>query len=84
MPPKTNRFYSIVLLFIFLALFSGWFYWFQWRPAQIRSKCQIGLAGKEDLSKISGDSINLEVLVDFEKITDSVYLNCLNKHGLKE
>ena len=24
---------------LFFALLAGWFYWFQWRPAQIRKNC---------------------------------------------
>ena len=80
-----NRRSQIFLVFVFLII-AGWFYWFQWRPTQIRSKCQIGLTGKEDLSRRiqEGSTIGLEDIAIFEKLTGNMYLNCLNKHGLKE
>lgn len=76
---------ALLIVFSFTLIAAGWFYWFQWRPAQIRSKCQIGWTGKDDFQKFSeGDSVGLEDLMSFEKLADSIYVNCLNKHGLKE
>jgi len=31
--------FKIILIIIILAILGGAFYWFQWRPSQIRKEC---------------------------------------------
>lgn len=42
-----KRYFGIVTLIIFvLFIFVAFFYWFQWRPAQVRKNCEFAVFGK--------------------------------------
>lgn len=59
---------------IFLILFGGMFYWFQWRPSQIVKQCD-----KEAVEKArSVDDGNQAI-----KWYDVRYKSCLREKGLK-
>ena len=53
-----------------IALIAGWFYWFQWRPAQIRKDC---LA---QISKTSGEAGSVSAFNNYFRV-------CLARKGLK-
>lgn len=59
---------KIFMFLIFFLLLAGWFYWFQWRPSEIRKNCL-----KETIaqSKINSSGLN------------TYYKVCLTKHGMK-
>lgn len=45
---KENRGFLIVLAVVAFALLGGWFYWFQWRPSNIRMTCYRETIGRND------------------------------------
>ena len=57
---------------------AGTFYWFQYRPSQIRSSCAVRI--KSALDRIDKEERNVE---DWYKLRDSLYEQCLNENGLK-
>ena len=71
------------MLFVLIILF-GWFYWFQWRPANIRSTCakQAGDSAAGVYKALS--EYNLDYKVEMaDKFQKSGYATCLNKRGIK-
>lgn len=64
---KKNKIIILGTLF----LLAGWFYWFQWRPSQIRSSCD----------QIAWDSA-IKYYDDREDY-DWKYTQCLHSKGLK-
>ena len=60
--------FKIILILILVAILGGTFYWFQWRPTQIRKECSI----YPDFTKTSG------------LITGNAYEKCLREHGLEK
>ncbi len=60
----------ILLIFLSTILIAGWFYWFQWRPSEIRKECFKNISAK------SGP----ENWTDSE--TNNYYRICLVKKGL--
>lgn len=63
---------SLVVGGIVLFLIMGWFYWFQWRPAQIRKGCM----SKIQENAQSGIKYTMSSMTVF-------YRMCLTKQGLK-
>lgn len=63
---KQNK-YRVSLILLGLLLISGWFYWFQYRPGEVRRSCA------EEATKGPGT----------KKAEDNRYRECLAKHGLK-
>jgi hypothetical protein len=40
MTKPNNKFWLVVVVIVLvIAILGGWFYWFQWRPTQIRKDC---------------------------------------------
>ena len=66
---------KIILGTIILLIFGGAFYWFQWRPTQIRKECS-----KYDSEKVieSGRYISI-----FDR-AKKTYEACLREHGLEK
>ena len=60
--------FKIILIIIILAILGGAFYWFQWRPSQIRKECYDRIP---DFKKEYGT---------YEKD----YKQCLIEHGLEK
>ena len=75
--PLLKRSWLVVL---FLLLLSGWFYWFQWRPARIRSACQKeAFTVTADLMELSSKTTSVD---DFDKSLKRLYEMCLHKYGI--
>lgn len=70
---------KVILSLLCLLLFSGWFYWFQWRPYDIRKKCS---DPRYALSAVSGKKINEPIPVSGSSF-NNLYRFCLTKHGLR-
>lgn len=62
----------IALLLIIIG--TGWFYWYEWRPSQIRKECSLKSYYPLDMSKI--------LQSDSEK--DQSYKECLRVNGLEK
>lgn len=59
-----------------LSLLAGWFYWFQWRPVEIRSNCHrwiVDLPGEVEGLRSDGQIKSYNALFD----------RCLHEKGLK-
>lgn len=80
-----------ILVLLLLTLIIGWFYWFQWRPASIRSFChdQAIEAARSALkikSELSGNDEYEDVIKKEGYLKEdykSSYENCLHEKGLK-
>lgn len=74
---------SLVVLIISIA---GAFYWFEWRPQQIRKKCDkyaTEMVGYD--LKVNADAPSYSGLTyDWIKESDDYYQNCLREKGLKK
>lgn len=78
---------------ILILLACIWFYWFQWRPSQIRKQCDV--ARTETMKALIKDSttfqgkivtnsgIELGTPNDLYEIGESSYMKCMNSLGLK-
>ena len=64
----------IGVIVMILVIIGGWFYWFQWRPAEARRKCSI------EAAKVEGSNSNI---YNFRAMYDVVLSHCLSKRGLK-
>lgn len=62
----------ILIIILIGSLIVGWFYWFQWRPAEIRKLCLEEVKEKAKSGNISNKT-------DF----NIQYRFCLVEHGLK-
>lgn len=62
---------SIAALFLII-VGAGWFYWYEWRPSQIRKECGIKVSEMVNKSKFSFSEVLLSL--DF----------CLKKKGLEK
>lgn len=67
----------IVLILFIAALACGWFYWYEYRPSQIRAQC----------AEVASEYANKPEGVDLEQRTKAYevrYQVCINKEGLEE
>lgn len=89
---KSNKLALFIFVFLIL-LIAGWFYWFQWRPADIRKSCHgIAVDKAVDLFKVKiesppgepteADKIAVEQGMYLKDDYDSYYEKCLHKKGL--
>ncbi len=67
----------IVLSLVVLIIVAGWFYWFQWRPSEIRKECQRVREEYIKEKRPTGFSIQDIPALKFR------YERCLNEKGLK-
>ena len=75
-----------ILGVLLLASISGvWFYWFEWRPNEIRKVCSEEAANKADseFNKYIKALAPTEAGKEISERTDSLYRECLTKHGLE-
>lgn len=73
---------KVFLMLSGLLLLAGWFYWFQWRPAQIRNSCD-RIAWDDAISKTYDPYWkNYREELD-QKEYDWKYTQCLHSKGLK-
>jgi len=69
--------FKIILIVIILAILGGAFYWFEWRPAQIRKMCYTEKQYyREDLKGITDEKAN--------ELTEQRYQDCLRKFGVEK
>lgn len=75
-----------ITLILSALLIAGWFYWFQYRPTQIRQECSRERAeiSEEVKNKAEEDGVSLsrEDTLYFTKRLDSKYTVCLHSRGL--
>ena len=69
-----------LLIIIFLLLLSGWFFWFQYRPSEIRKECQ-SKSTQLVISKVKQTGSNL-LNPRIQEYGEFVYELCLHKKGL--
>lgn len=73
-----NRRSQIFLVFVFLII-AGWFYWFQWRPANIRNECYKSATDYE----LSDKNMSFRQNQRLQAIIENQYSNCLHEHGIE-
>lgn len=66
-----------ILIAFLLLLIIGWFYWFQWRPSQIRKTCAISAKEwvKQDEKALYNPHVDRGYKTNYEF--------CLHEKGLK-
>ena len=65
-------------IFLIVVLLGAWFYWFQFRPSQIRQKCTETARRKFNASSTGSTELNAGI-----KKFDFLYELCLRENGLK-
>jgi len=73
---KPTRFLIVTLLILILAALS--FYWFEWRPVQVRAKCAESAADKALLAAEAAQSIS-----GYVELEEFLYKRCVRKNGLE-
>ncbi|MFH1822511.1 MAG: hypothetical protein ABH830_02305 [Patescibacteria group bacterium] len=77
MKEKIKKYWWVIIIFLIL---SGAFYWFQWRPTQIRKECfKVKQETREVYSPLR--SVSDEKM---EEYAETNYQDCLRKHGLEK
>jgi len=77
MKEKIKKYWWILIIIV---VAGTAFYWFQWRPAEIRKECAAFSQGKEN-------KFNLEQFLSkygSQEARDNLYKNCLREHGLEK
>lgn len=64
-----------------LLLTAGWFYWFQWRPAEIRKECLRG--DLNEIERMVGGKIEINEFLPKSLSLNKLYRICLVGHGMK-
>lgn len=75
---RLKQFWLIILLAVLLL--SSLFYWFEWRPTQIRNKCSFEADVAYVRLQISPSNITTQAEADDFK--NMVYLGCVQEKGL--
>lgn len=75
---------KVLLILLGLLFLIGWFYWFQYRPAKIRSDCVHWI---KDLPPVAEYKYWREEIEDIRTTADisrykALYDRCLNEKGL--
>jgi len=77
-----------ILVIIIIAILGG-FYWYSWKPTQIRKECY-ALADKGKQQALDWDNIammggyELTKRADYDEIFNDTYQECLLKNGLEK
>jgi hypothetical protein len=77
MNEKIKKYWWVIVIVLVIA---GFFYWYEWRPTQIRKECAISILEK-------GDKFNHEQFLakyGVQEAKDNLYKNCLKEHGLEK
>jgi len=81
---------AVVLTILFLTILvtsgiAGWFYWFQWRPSEIRKVCSQEAANKADseVNKYIKALVPDKAAEEVSEKTDNYYPLCMRKYGLE-
>jgi len=75
---------KIIIIVIIAALLGGVFYWFQWRPAQIRKECNQKTIEPMLNQFKSGDTVSFEQSNALSNMVQLFYKSCLYKYGLEK
>lgn len=65
-----------IWVFVLIGLFVLWFYWFQLRPANIRSEC-----ANHTQENLSNSGLSLSQL-NWQRKYNLVYESCVHRNGL--
>ena len=69
------------ILIVILIVLGLAFYWYEWRPTQIRSECAIRAQGDE------GNQFNMKEFLakqGVQNAIDELYMNCLREKGISK
>ena len=87
-----NKFQSVLIIFLLLGVSAGWFYWFKYRPSEIRKECFKEVYSKnKNLEWVEGKEW---MSIDYGRygwvypywrmyIKEDVYKGCLIFKGIK-
>ena len=79
-----QNWFKIGLLITLVAIAGGAFYWFQWRPTQIRKECNIYANSGEVLKQDKNEPLSLNQYLAIQSMYDDSYNKCLHEHGLEK
>jgi len=81
---RNTNFYVLIAVLIVLgvAILAGWFYWYQWKPSEIRKECN-SIAKKEEQEHTRESWVNFEVYIEDGHDYDTTYTRCLRENGLR-
>jgi len=71
MKEKIKKYWWVIIIILIL---GGAFYWFQWRPNEIRKRCALE----------SYYSLSLQKYLQSDSQKDQSYKECLRIHGLEK
>lgn len=77
---KENWFKAGILAILLISIFGG-FYWYEWRPAQIRKECSGVAAGSQD-EGLSASRF-ADIVSENTYFNEPTYKKCLLERGLK-
>ena len=72
--------FKVVVIFVVLLVLGGVFYWYEWRPTQIRKECQWKTENTE-YRDVLEKRIQLKLGGTEE---NDLYQICLREHGLEK
>ncbi len=75
----------IILSLVVLIIASGLFYWYQWRPSEIRKICSEESVNKaeSEVNKYIKALVPKKADEEINQKKTNYYQDCLTKHGLK-
>ncbi|PIP31957.1 hypothetical protein COX24_00880 [bacterium (Candidatus Gribaldobacteria) CG23_combo_of_CG06-09_8_20_14_all_37_87_8] len=75
-----KNWFRIILLIIVLAVLGGVFYWYEWRPSQIRIRCNDS-AFNSSMASTDASSYTQNGRMELK---DKFYKDCLRYEGLEK
>lgn len=75
MKEKIKKYWWIIIIILFV---GGIFYWYEWRPNQIRKMCQ------EKIEKQDRELLKSAIKSKILKESGDIYDFCLRKYGLEK
>ena len=75
-----ENWFKLTIIFIIVIITSGLFYWYEYRPSEIKKECFRGAVDFTHEAFEKEDSKGS--LEEFKKAYDLFYINCLRKNGL--
>ncbi|MFA5124748.1 MAG: hypothetical protein WC473_02905 [Patescibacteria group bacterium] len=76
---KLKQYWIIILLMVIVG--GGLFYWFQWRPTQIRKDCSVKVM---QINTNGGLDQAFEEFKQLEQDYDNNYKKCLRDNGIEK
>lgn len=78
-PAEKREVLIVFIVFLLIAVAGGWFYWYQWRPAEARKECE-AVRSEYTKKNIAGSEVSINNAI---KLMETKYENCLHEKGLK-